>query len=288
MSTPSASTPPASTPPVTRAPVKPVSALRLGRLRIGVELKQFFRDKESAVFIFMLPVILLGVFGTVFGGQELGLPGVSFAQYFVAGMIASGIVYTAFSNLAIVIPIEREDGTLKRLQGTPMPKASYFVGKIGMIVVAYLAQLTLLVLVGMVFFDLTLPSTATQWWTLVWVSVLGLLACTLLGIAFSVVPKHARGASAIVTPIVLVLQFISGVFFVFSDLPSWLQHVAAVFPLKWLTQAMRSVFMPDAAAVVEVTGSWELGRSALVLGAWVVIGAVLALVFFRWTPRGSD
>ena len=64
-------------------------------------------------------------------------PGITFSQYFLAGMIASGIVYTSFQNLAIAIPQERDDGTLKRLQGTPMPKASYFVGKIGLVLVIY-------------------------------------------------------------------------------------------------------------------------------------------------------
>lgn len=44
------------------------------------------------------------------------------------------------------------------------------------------------------------------------VSVLGLISCTLLGIAYSVIPKHGRGASAVVTPVVLILQFTSGWF----------------------------------------------------------------------------
>ena len=82
-----------------------MKALRMGVGRIGIELKQFFRDRESAVFNFLLPMILLVIFGSVFGGQELGDSGITFAQYFVAGMIASGILYTSFQNLAISIPM---------------------------------------------------------------------------------------------------------------------------------------------------------------------------------------
>jgi ABC-2 type transport system permease protein len=80
----------------------------------------------------------------------------------------------------------------------------------------------------------------------------------------------------------IVLQFFSGVFFVFSELPSWMQEVAAVFPLKWLVQGMRSVFLPDAAAAVEPAGSWEHGTTALVLAAWVIIGLVVCARAFRW------
>ena len=86
-----------------------------------IELLPFVRDREAAFFTMLLPVLLLVVFGSAFSGDVA--PGVTFSQYFLAGMIASGIVYTSFQNLAISIPQERDDGTLKRLQGTPMPKA---------------------------------------------------------------------------------------------------------------------------------------------------------------------
>jgi len=273
--------------PAAPAPLAPPGALSLGRRRVAIELKSFFRDKNSAVWNFALPMLLMVIFGSVFGGQTLGPTGITFAQYFVAGMIASGVLYTSFQNLAIAIPMERDDGTLKRIQGTPMPKVSYFLGKIGLVFVAYAAQVTLLILIGVLFYDIELPSGG-QWFTFAWASVLGLVSCTLLGIAFSVVPKNAKGASAVVSPIVLVLQFTSGVFFLFQNLPEWMQQFASLFPLKWLTQAMRSVFLPDSAAALEVTGSFELGKCAAVLIAWTIGGLVLSLVFFRWNKRGES
>lgn len=271
------------------APLAPPGGLRLGRRRVSIELKTFFRDKNSAVWNFLLPVMLLVIFGSVFGNQNLtdGLE-ITFAQYFVAGMIASGVLYTGFQNLAIAIPMERDDGTLKRIQGTPMPKVSYFIGKIGLVFITYVAQVSILVVVGVLFYKISLPSTATQLFTFAWASLLGLVSCTLLGIAFSVVPKNGKGASAVVSPIVLVLQFTSGVFFVFAQLPHWMQVFASFFPLKWLTQAMRSVFLPESAQALEVGGSWELGRCAAVLGAWCVAGLVLSLALFRWNKRGQD
>ena len=107
----------------------------LGLRRVRIELLQFVRDRESAFFTMILPVLLLVVFGSAFTGDVV--EGVSFSQYFLAGMLASGIVYTTFQNLAISIPQDRDVGTLKRLQGTPMPKSSYFIGKIGLALVIY-------------------------------------------------------------------------------------------------------------------------------------------------------
>jgi ABC-2 type transport system permease protein len=265
----------------------PPGLLPLGRSRVGIELKQLFRDREAAVFTLALPMILMIVFGSVFGSQELGPTGITFAQYFVAGMIASGIVYTSFQNLAIGIPQERDEGALKRLEGTPMPKGAYFLGKVGQVCVVYVIQVTLLMAIGVALFDVEVPSTPEKWAALGWLSVLGLTTWTLLGLAFSSVPKSGKGASAIVTPVILVLQFTSGVFFQYNQLPEWMQQFAALFPLKWLTQGMRYVFLPEEAAALEVVGSFEMPRVAMVLMVWTVLSAMLAWGFFRWRRRGD-
>jgi ABC-2 type transport system permease protein len=249
----------------------------------GLEIKQFVRSREAVVFTLLFPVMLLVIFGAIFSGTIA--PNVKFTQYFAAGMIASGLMSVGFQNVAIQIPIERDRGVLKRLRGTPMPKWVYFAGKILMVGAVGLFATVLLIAVATLFYDVPLPDTTRKWLTLIWVSVVGITAFTLCGIAFSSVPGSGRNAAAVVTPVALVLQFISGVFFVFTELPTWMQHIAAVFPLKWLCQGMRSVFLPDTFAAQEPTGSWELGRVALVLGAWCVVGLVLCMLTFRWTTK---
>jgi ABC-2 type transport system permease protein len=119
------------------------------------------------------------------------------------------------------------------------------------------------------------------------VAALGSASCTLLGIAVSSLAKNGRSASAMVTPIALVLQFISGVFFQFSQVPTWMQTIAAFFPLKWMAQGLRSVFLPDALAAAEPAGSWELGRVALMLALWCVVGLLLCVATFRWQDRDA-
>jgi ABC-2 type transport system permease protein len=257
--------------------------VRIGLLRGRLEVLQFFRGRESVVFSFLFPVILLVIFGSIFDQQIA--PGVTFTQYFVAGMIAAGLFTTSFQVLAIQIPIERDRGVLKRLAGTPMPRSAYFIGKIIMVLASSLLEIGVLLTVAALFYDVRLPATPQRWATLAWVVVLGIAACTLCGIAFSSLPREGKRAPAMVTPVALVLQFISGVFFVYTELPAWMQQIAAIFPLKWLTQGMRSVFLPDSFAVNEPAGTWESGRIALVLAAWVVVGLVLCLRTFRWTGR---
>jgi len=254
------------------------------RTRGGVELKEFFRQRESVVFTLAFPVILLVVFGAVLDYDIGG--GVTFTQYFMAGIIAAGILGASLQNMAISIATERSDGTLKGLYGTPMPKSAYFVGKVVQVLAVTVLIVAILLVVGSVAYGVVLPS-GSDWITFLWVAVLGSTSCTLLGIAVSSLAKNGRSASAMVTPIALVLQFISGVFFQFSQVPVWMQTVAAFFPLKWMAQGLRSVFLPDFLAAQEPAGSWELGRVALVLLAWCAAGLALCVLTFRWQDRGS-
>jgi len=257
------------------------SALNLGLRRGALEIKQFTRQRESVVFTILFPLILLAIFGSVF--KDTIAPGVTYSQYFVAGMVASGLVNSGFQQLAITIPMERDYGSLKRLRGTPMPVASYFIGKALLVFISMILQVILLLAGGYFFFGLNMPTDISKWFTFTWLIILGTATSTVLGVAFAVVPKSGRGASAVVSPVVIVLQFFSGVFFIFTQLPSWMQQVAAIFPLKWLTQGMRSVFLPDSFAASEVAKSWETGRTFLILVIWLVVGFFISLRTFKWS-----
>ena len=257
-----------------------MNTITIGIQRGLLEIKQFSRQRESVVFTIFFPLILMVIFGSVF--KDTIAPGVKFSQYFVAGMIASGMVNSGFQQLAIMIPMERDAGALKRLRGTPMPLASYFIGKSILVLASMLIQTVLLIAGGVAFFGLKLPATTEKWWLFVLLLIVGSANSTALGIAFSAIPKSGRGASAVVSPVVIILQFFSGVFFIFTQLPHWMQQIAALFPLKWLTQGMRQVFLPDSFAIKEVAKSWETSRGIAINLLWLVLGVALAVRSFKW------
>ncbi|MCL3860051.1 ABC transporter permease [Actinotalea sp. K2] len=264
------------------------STLALSLARTQIELRQFFRERDAVVFIFAYPVIMLAIFASVFGqdGTTVGPePGIPFGQYFLPGMVATGVLLSSFQNLAMSIAVERDEGGLKRLRGTPMPPTAYFLGKVGSVLVTSLAQVAILLVVASTLFGIDLPTTADRWVTFAWVFALGTASGAVCGVAFSSVPRSGKSASAVVTPIVLVLQFISGVFFTFPSLPLWMQQVAALFPLKWMAQGMRSVFLPEWAEQMEPAGAWEHPMTAAVLAGYLVLGLVLGIRTFRWKRR---
>lgn len=262
----------------------PPPALRIGLARAGLELRLFYREPGQVVFSFAYPIIMLLIFASVFRNETVA-GGVTYTQYFLSGIAATGIMLGSFQALGIRIALERDDGELARLQALGTPAVSYFFGKAAQVVVTTTAQLAALLLVAKLVFDVHLPNDARHWLTFAWIAVLGALAGTVLGIAVSLLPRHGRTADTVIAPIALILQFFSGVFFVYSRLPTWMRDIAAVFPLKWLTQGMRSAFLPEGAARAEVGGSWQHGTTALVLLAWVVIGVAVCARSFRWRSQ---
>ncbi|MER7173893.1 ABC transporter permease [Streptomyces mesophilus] len=256
----------------------------LGLHQGALELRQFFRQREQVVFTFAFPIVFLFLFASIFSDDVEGA-GITASQLYVPAMIAAGIMSTSFQSLGISIAIERDEKVLRRLSGTPMPPSVYFLGKIWLVLVTGFLETVALLIVGTVFYDVDLPGDTTAWLTFGWVFLLGLTGCALLGIAISSVPKSGRSATSVVVLPFLVLQFISGVYIAIDTLPDWMLNLGALFPLKWMCQGLRGVFLPESAKVLEMTDSWEYGRIALVLGAWCIGGLLLCLGTFRWKRR---
>lgn len=265
--------------------------VRAAGLALKLELRGYFRTPDTVFFTFIFPILMLGIFGTAFASQgdvgtlADGSGGISMAAYYLPGMVAAAILLSGLQNLAIDIAREKTEGWLRRLGGTPLSPVSYFLGKVGMILVTSLLQIAALLLFAWAVLGVELPSAPEVWLRFGWLFLLGITTMSLLGVALSSLPRSSRSASAVVIPVVLLLQFISGVYLMFSMLPEWLQRVASVFPLKWLAQGMRSVFLPEHFAAQEVGGSWDIGMVALMLAVWLVVGFVVSVLTFRWVKR---
>lgn len=258
------------------APWRP-PVLRISLQRGRVEIRQFFRSKGQVVSTFSMPVLLLVMMASVF---KFDISGLDTQQIYVTGMLAVGVMSSSFQSMGLQVAAERRTGALKRLRGTPMPPSSYFAGKIIMVVVTSVLQAVIVLALGVFFYHLQLPASMAKWAMFAGIYLLGITACTLLGIAYSTLQRDEGGAM-IALPYML-LQFLSGVFVLPSMLPTWVQYTGEVFPLAWLCKGMRSVFLPAAYARLEPGGGWEHGMTFLVLACWGVAALVLCLKTFRW------
>lgn len=267
------------------------NALLLGWKRTLLEVRMFWRDPGALIFTLLFPLIMMGLFSTVFGDDAtMGDPSrpeslLRPAEYFLPAMLALGTILSGFQNLSGYVATERFNGGIKRLAGTPLPSLSYFLGKTGLTLVLILTQTALLLLGARFLFNVELPTTGQAWLTFAWLLLGSTAAWSAVGIAFACLAKSGPSASTMSAVPPLLLSFISGVYFPFSQIPDWLRGIADLTPLRWTASGMRSVFLPEGWEAVEPGGTWNLGMSAVVIGIWLVAGLVLTRLMFRWPPQ---
>lgn len=260
--------------------------VRASLARGHIEILQFSRSRDALVFTLALPVVLLALLASIFSGY-VPHTHVRFSQLYTAGLLAGGLASTCFLSLAVAIAGERENGALKRLAGTPMPRTAYFVGKAILVVATALFEEIVLMAFGHFAYHVSLPGTLARWWVLIWVSLLGAVCMALVGVAISSLPRTSRSAAPVINLPLLVLEFLSGIFVPFTSLSPGIYSFAGIFPLRWIAEGYQSALLPAYFQKIEPGHTWDHGEMALVLGIWCVVGLVLSAKTFRWLGRNE-
>src|SRR5262249_17516006 len=120
-------------------------ARRLFVHQLRSEQLVFWRSREAAFFIFLFPLLLFVLLGSVYSGKIYGVPA---AEALLAGLIGYGCANTAFAGLAIQLVIRRENGILKRLRSTPLPPATYVSAVLVSTLIVFALQTVALFLMG--------------------------------------------------------------------------------------------------------------------------------------------
>jgi ABC-2 type transport system permease protein len=249
--------------------------VRLFVHQLRSEQRLYWRSRELAFFTFLFPILIFVLLGSVYGDDVIEEEHVKGSSYLLAGVLGYGIASTAFAGLAIVVVLRRENGILKRLRATPLPPGIYLAGVLASTVLVFLVEAAVLIVLARLIFDVPLPD---QWVSLVLALLLGALAFAALGIALSGVIRSGEGSSAVVNAIYLPAAFLAGAFWTPHAYPRFLEVIAEILPLTYFIRLMRDVVLRNET----LWASWE---SAVVVAAWGIAGALLAVRTFRWAPR---
>jgi ABC-2 type transport system permease protein len=198
-------------------------------------------------------------------------------------------MFVAFGMLLVIqyLSADREDGTLLRAKATPNGIRGYFTGKLVTTSGNISAYLTVILIPGLLIVEGLDIGSLESWLTLIWVLALGLVATISVGAALGSLISSPRGAGYMALP-VIGLVAISGIFYPITALAEWVQGIAQVFPFYWLGLGMRSALLPDSAVIVEIGESWRHAETILVLGAWTLVGLVVApIVMSRMARKES-
>ncbi|MGB3440237.1 MAG: ABC transporter permease [Actinophytocola sp.] len=255
------------------------AAVRAGFARGRTEVRQTLTNGQD-LWNYIFPSMVFLV--VMFFMRDATVPGTMFSlgSRTLPSVIGMGIAFGGLVTLMMTLAVEREDGTLLRAKAVPNGMLGYLIGKIvtvsGMTVVAQL-----FVLIPSLFM---LDGISMNWFTLIWVVAIGLVATLPLGAVAGSLFSNTRNTGIIMLP-VMGLIAISGIFYPISAMPEWVQGLAQVFPIYWLGLGMRSAMLPENLSAVEIGESWRHLETLGVLGAWAVAGLLVAPMVLRRMAR---
>ena len=262
------------------------NAIRTGVRRGWTEFKLSVRSPQDQGFYLFSSLAILGyLFMNRNNEVEFGDAAISYTTLALPSIVGAMIAFGMIIGPAYALAMEREDGTLLRAKAIPYGMVGHVSGHVVSNVLALVPSLSLIIIPGMFLFGGTTPISVTGLLTMVWVIALGTLATLPIGLIIgSLVPGIQKVGTWGMLPFIAVLS-ISGIFSPIQSLWGWVQSVAQVFPVYWLGLGMRSAFLPDSAAAFELTAGWRSLETGLILGAWAMLGLVVAPVVLRRMAR---
>ena len=259
------------------------TALQAGIRRGGIELRQTLTSAQDLWNYMLIPVIILTV---LFFLRDNTVPGTEFSlgAMTIPGLLGMQVAFFGLMNLAVVLIMEREDGTLLRAKAIPNGMTGYLVGKLVQVSGVLLVSLIILLIPGVFLFDGLRLGNPGVWLTLAWVLLLGLAATMPIGAMLGSLFSSPVSINLVFLPLTALIA-ISGIFYPITGFPVWLQWIAQAFPVYWLGLGMRAALLPDALMNVEIGQSWRHLETVGVLGVWAVAGLILAPIVLRRMAR---
>ena len=241
------------------------SALRSTVAQVGMELRLLARRGENVFVTIVIPLVLLVFFALVPAVDQGGI------AFLVPGILALAIISTSLVNLGIATAFERSYGVLKRLGGSPLPRAGLIGAKIATVVAVEIAQVVLLVAVAALAFGWA-PGAGASAVVCLAAFVLGTLAFAGLGLLMAGALR-AEATLALANGLFLAFLLLGGIVLPIDHLPPLLADLARVLPAASLSEALRIGLGAQPGDPV---------GPLLLLSAWGAGATLLAARTFRW------
>jgi len=240
-------------------------------------LLAFRRNRRARLLTLVFPVLLLVIFDGVFHGGEVDVNGVTidYGAFFVPSVIVFTLTISTLAMLVNSVVAQRELGILKRRRATPLRAAALVISQSLAVITTAVASVALLVALAATAFG-TAPAESGIL-TLVLAVIFGSAAFCGLAYALSTLVDSTDSSQPMIQLIMFPLFFISGIWVPTSELPTWLNDLASVFPVEHVADLVHRAYVgvvPLGAIVLDLA----------ILAAWAIAGAAVAARRFQWYP----
>ncbi|HET7579229.1 MAG TPA: ABC transporter permease [Bacillales bacterium] len=235
-----------------------------------IETKLFFREKMAMFWTFLFPVLMIWLFGAMFGSAKIG--GMNYSDAYIPSWIAVNIMTTAFFGIGTVMANYRERGILRRYQVTTVRPWMVLTAQTVQGTIIFAISAVIIVIFGFIKFDLEVPRYLGS--TLLAMG-LSLAAFFPFGLLLNSIAKNVRTASAISSLALNIMIFLSGATFPLQMMPDILRTVAHLLPLYYVIDLTRQAW--------NFSPIWDNGVDVAVLIGVAIVSIVLSSRFFRWS-----
>jgi ABC-2 type transport system permease protein len=172
---------------------------------------------------------------------------------------------------ALTLVREREQGTWEALLVMPVQAWEALIGKLSPYVIVGLLQATMVIIAGVVLFDIPMRGSLLA---LALFTVLYALAYLCVGFAISAAAKSQIQAIQGAIFFYLPSMLLSGFLYPFSNMPVFAQQLGAALPLTYFIKAARAVLLQGDGLMVVMAYGWPVALFTLV-------AITLALLLYR-------
>lgn len=241
-----------------------LEAVRFERARI----LRFF---PTVFFSLAFPVLMLFLFGSIYGNKPTVLfDGLGTVDASVPSYMALVIAVTGLMSFPLTLAEYRDRGVLRRLQVTPASPLPLLMAHLVVSAVLTIVGVMLLVLVGVIVYDLTM---AVSWVSFLPAFALSLLSIFSIGFLVAAWAPNERAATMFANLFYFPMIFLSGATIPLELFPDPLQTAAKVLPLTWAVKVLRATWIES------VDLNWT---GVVVLVATLLVCSTIAIRFFRW------
>ena len=196
----------------------------------------------------------------------------SYIDFLLPGVLSLAIMQSGIFGVAFGFVSLRKRGVLRRLSVTPMRPQDFIAAQVAMRLMVLLAQIVVLVGVGIVFFDLQFMGSLLDLFAM---GLLGGAVFLAIGFFLAGIARTEDQVVPLANVVSLPMMLLSGVFFSRSNLPEPVRVVTEFFPLTYLADGMRSI-------VLEGSNLPTLWLQLAGLALWSVVSVWAAVKVFRW------
>ncbi|MDR2699587.1 MAG: ABC transporter permease [Nitrososphaerota archaeon] len=194
----------------------------------------------------------------------------SYIDFLIPGLVGFSILTNPMFSLVNIAADYKKNKLFKQLSLTPLTKMEWLIAKVLFYIVLSLAGFLLMVGVGVFAFGAHI--TLSLW--LIPFLFLGPMLFASLGMLVGTVTKNPETAGVIGNIVTFPMMFLAGTFFPIDSMPGYLQSVAHVLPLFYVTEGLNNVMVYNniSSALIDVA----------VLGVITLVIFILAVKLFKW------